>query len=126
MEFDGKGEWCFGNDYGRDVIVFVVDNGWSSHADNLTHKLLVLGEKEKPLVLMKTLVHQKKISIILLEETQNIAWVYIIMLIIVSCLLKEKKSLSFKLTIEMLTFQINFASEVFLTDWMLLSLERRL
>ena len=126
MEFDGKGEWCFGNDYGRDVIVFVVDNGWSSHADNLTHKLLVLGEKEKPLVLMKTLVHQKKISIILLEETQNIAWVYIIMLIIVSCLLKEKKSLSFKLTIEMLTFQINFASEVFLTDWMLLGLERRL
>ena len=63
MEFDGKGEWCFGNDYGRDVIIFVVDNGWSSHADNLTHKLLVLGEKEKPLVLMKPLVRQKKIVI---------------------------------------------------------------
>ena len=48
------------------------------------------------------------------------------MLIMVSCLLMEKKSLSFKPTIEMLTFQINFASEVFLIDWMLLSLERRL
>ena len=38
------------------------------------------------------------------------------MLIVVICLLIEKKSLSLKLTIKMLTFQLNFVLEVFLID----------
>ena len=38
------------------------------------------------------------------------------MLIIVICLLMEKKSLSLKLTIKMLTFQLNFVSEVYLME----------
>ena len=37
-------------------------------------------------------------------------------MIIVICLLMEKKSLNLKLTIKMLTFQHNFVSEVFLMD----------
>ena len=41
MEFDGKSEWGFGNDYARNVIIFGVDNSSSSHADNLTNNLLV-------------------------------------------------------------------------------------
>ena len=39
------------------------------------------------------------------------------MLIIVICLLMEKKYLSLKSTIKMLTFQHNFVSEVFLMDF---------
>ena len=42
--FDGKGEWSFYNDYPRNVIIFVVDNSLSSHADNHKNKLLILDE----------------------------------------------------------------------------------
>ena len=47
------------------------------------------------------------------------------MLIIVICLLMEKKSLSLKLTITMTikTFQLNFVSEIYLMDLVLLSLK---
>ena len=38
----------------------------------------------------------------------------------------EKKSLSLKLTIQALTFQLNFVSEVFLMDLIILSLEKYL
>ena len=48
------------------------------------------------------------------------------MLIIVTCLLMENKSLNLKLTIKMLAFQLNFVSEVFLKDLVLLSLEKYL
>ena len=33
--FDGKGEWSFGNDFAKNVIILVVDNSSSSHTDNL-------------------------------------------------------------------------------------------
>ena len=46
------------------------------------------------------------------------------MLIIVVCLLMEKKSLSLKLTIKALTFQFNFVSEVFLMDLVILRLDK--
>ena len=48
------------------------------------------------------------------------------MLIIVICLLMEKKYLSLKPTIKMLTFQLNFVSEVYLMDLRLLNLEKYL
>ena len=52
---------------------------------------------------MEDLVHQRKnLALILVNQTQNFVWVYIIMLIIVICLLMENKSLSLKTT--MLTF----------------------
>ena len=47
-------------------------------------------------------------------------------MIMVICLLMEKKSLNLKLTIKMLTFQLNFVSEVFLVNLVLLSLEKYL
>ena len=50
--------------------------------------------------LMEALVHQRKhLVLILLKQTQNLAWASITMLIIVICLLMEKKSLNLKLTI---------------------------
>ena len=48
------------------------------------------------------------------------------MLIIVICLLMEKKSLNLKPAIKMLTFQQNFIWEVYLMDLVLLSLEKYL
>ena len=44
IAFDGKGEWSFGNDYARNLIIFGVYNSSSSHADNLKNNFLVLGE----------------------------------------------------------------------------------
>ena len=47
---------------------------------------------------MEALVHQKKsLVFILIKQTQNFAWVYIIILIrVISLLIEEKKSLSLK------------------------------
>ena len=60
-------------------------------------------------VLTEALVHQRKnLVLILLKETQNFVWVYIVMLIIAICLLMEKSSLNLKPTIKMLTFQLDF------------------
>ena len=67
------------------------------------------------MVLMEALNHQRTILIlILLNQTQNVVRVYIIMLLIVTSLLMEKKSLSLKLTIKMTTLQLNFVSKVLL------------
>ena len=45
------------------------------------------------------------------------------MLVIVIYLLMENKSLTLKPTIKMLTFQLNFISELYLMDLVLVSLE---
>ena len=67
------------------------------------------------MVLMEALNHQRTIVIlILLNQTQNVVRMYIIMLLIVTSLLMEKKSLSLKLTIKMTTLQLNFVSKVLL------------
>ena len=44
---------------------------------------------------------QKKLVLILVKQRQNFAWVYFTIMIILICLLKEKKSLSLKQVIKM-------------------------
>ena len=44
IAFDRKGEWSFGNDPARNVIIFGVDNSSSSHTDNLKNDFLMLGD----------------------------------------------------------------------------------
>ena len=79
------------------------------------------------MVLMKGLGHKRKIlTVILVNEVETFALVYIIMLIILIFLLMEKKPFNLKLKIKMLTFQLNFASELYPTDLVLLSLEKYL
>ena len=53
---------------------------------------------------------EKKFSIILVKQTKNLVWVCIIMMIVVICLLIEKKSLSLKPTIS-----LNFPTQFYLT-----------
>ena len=61
------------------------------------------------MVLMEALDHQrKKLIWTLLKQTQNFVSDYIVMLITVIYLLMKKKFLSFKLTIKVLTFQLDF------------------
>ena len=44
IAFDGEVMWSFANDFGRNVVIFGVDNTSSSHTDNQKNNFLVLGE----------------------------------------------------------------------------------
>ena len=44
LAFDGKGEWSFGNDYARNVLIFGVDNSPSSRSENHKNNFSILGE----------------------------------------------------------------------------------
>ena len=81
----------FDNDFARKVLIFGADNCSSSHADNCKNSFVILGEGWR-LELMEALVHQRKCLVLLsVKQTQNFAWVCIIMLITGICLLMEKK-----------------------------------
>ena len=61
------------------------------------------------MVLMEALDHQKKNLIwILLKQARNFVSDYIVTLITIIYLLLKKKFLNFKLTIKVLTFQLDF------------------
>ena len=95
ITFDGKGEWRYGNDY----AIF-----------------LILGEGDTFGINGSFGAPEKKFSINFSKANTKVGLSLHIMLITVVCLLMEKKSLNLKLTIKMLTFQLNFVSNVFLTD----------
>ena len=45
IAFDGKGDWSFGTDLAKNVIIFGVDNSSSSHTDKIIKQdFLMLGE----------------------------------------------------------------------------------
>ena len=44
ITFDSAGSWSFDNDVARNVMIFVVNNSSSSHADRRKNNFLVLGE----------------------------------------------------------------------------------
>ena len=44
ITFDSAGSWSFDNDTTKNVVIFIVDNGSSSHADNCKNSFLVLGD----------------------------------------------------------------------------------
>ena len=116
IAFDGKGEWSFGNDYATNVIIFGSDNFSSTLADNLKNNFLILVERD-------TFGINEKFSAPAKKQTQHCAWVYITMLIMVICFLLEKKSLTLNPTRTMLIFQLNFVTELFPIDLVLLSLQ---
>ena len=112
----------FWNYFPRSVIIFGVGNSSSSHFDK--NNFLILGEVQL-MALIEALDHQRKdLVLIVLKKTQNVVWVYIMMLIIVICLLIEKKPSNLKPAIKVLTLHLNLVSEVFLMDLVILCLEK--
>ena len=96
ITFDSAGSWSFDNDIARNVIMFGVDNSSSSRADNCKNIFLELSEG-LIFAIKEGLVHQiKSLVLILVKETGTFAWIYIIMLIKVICLLMEKRKFKFK------------------------------
>ena len=59
IAFGGKGDWNFGHDFARNVIIFGADNSSSSHSDNWENNFLVLGEGPT-YDITKALRHQNK------------------------------------------------------------------
>ena len=96
MVFDGKVEWSFDKDYARNVRTFGVDNSSLCDADNLKNNLLVLGEGNTFGINGSFGAPEEKFSIYFSKANtkQSFARSYIIMLIIVICLLMEKKCLN--------------------------------
>ena len=92
--FNGAASWSFGNDSARNVINFGVDNSSSSHIDNNKDNFLILGEG--PTYGINGSYQGKSLVLTFVQQRQNSAWVCITMVIIVFCLLMEKKSLHLK------------------------------
>ena len=44
MAFHGSGMWNFGDGFTRNIVICVVDNSLTSHADNKRNNFLVLGK----------------------------------------------------------------------------------
>ena len=77
--------------------------------------------------LMTKLVQQNKsLALILVNQGQKFVWVYITIIIIVTCLLTEKKSTSLMLIIRVSNFQPIVVYEEYLMDLVLLNLEKYL
>ena len=63
----------------------------------------------KVLVLMEALLHQRKgLALLLVNQIQNFPWPCIIVVIIVICMFKEKKSIILKQMTKILTLQTQF------------------
>ena len=127
ITFDSTGSWSFDNDFSGNVMVFDVDNSSLFHSDNRKNNFLILGEGAAYAISESFGSPEKKLIIlILLKQTQNFVWVFIIMLIIVIFLLMEKRHFNLKLARKMLTFLLNFVSEVHVMDLPLLRLVKYL
>ena len=111
ITFDSAGFWNFDNDTAKNVIINGIDNSLSSHADNCKTNFLILGEGPIYGINGSFSSPEIKLILILVKQTKYFAWVSIIMQMIVICLLMEKKSLTLRPTIKMLTFQFNFVLE---------------
>ena len=121
ITFDSAGFCSFDNDTAKTVIVFGVDNISPSQSDNRKNNFLILGKGPTFGINWSFGAPEKKFDFNFSEA--NTANTYIIMVIITTCLLMEKKSLNLKLTIKMLTFQPSFVLEVFLMGLVFLRIE---
>ena len=113
IAFDWKGDWSFDNDYARNVIIFGVDNSSSSHADNLKNNFLILGDGDTFSINGSFGALEKKFSInsskantkfcLSLHYNADNSYLFV----------NWKEIFNLNPTMKMLTFQINFVSEVY-------------
>ena len=68
--FDRKGEFSFGNGFGRNVIIFGTDMSSSVHANNRTKNILVLG-KDFVQGLENTTIYAEKLYSINFSKTDT-------------------------------------------------------
>ena len=76
--------WSY--DITRNVVIFGVDNGWSSHSNNQKNYFLVLGEGPNKGIDVSIGAGEKKLVLTLGKKRQNFVWVCITTLLIVICM----------------------------------------
>ena len=81
----------FDNDSARNIIIFGVDNSSPSHGYSSKNNFSVLSDNLIFGINRSFVSAEKSLALILVKQAQNFVWVCIIMLIIVICLLMEKK-----------------------------------
>ena len=81
--FDRKGEFWFGDEVARNVIIFGVDMSSSTKIDNRKKDFLILGKG--PTQGLENTLQKKCIQLILLKITKSFVWACIIMEQIVIC-----------------------------------------
>ena len=87
IAFDGEGSWNFDNGFTRNVIIFVVDNSSSSHTDNPKNNFLGLDKVPSDGINDNAgAAGEKKIILSFINQIQNFAYVYITMVIKVTCM----------------------------------------
>ena len=126
VTFDVVRSWSFDNNTARNAIIFGVYNILSFHADNFKNKFLMLGEGPTFGISGNFGSPEKKFSInfskantkFCLSLPYNASNSYLFV--------NGKEILRLKPTTEMLTFQVNFVSEAYLIDLVLLSLAKHL
>ena len=98
IAFDGAGLWNFGNDFARNVKIFDVHDGSSSHTDNSKNNFLILAESPTYGINESFGWPKKKFGInFSKKKTKLTLKVYIKIIKIVLCFPMEKKSWSLKL-----------------------------
>ena len=126
ITFDSTGSWGFGNATTRNFIIFGVDNSSSSNSENHKNNFLILGEGPTFGINGSLGSPEKKFNInftkantkfcLSLRYNADNSYMFV----------NGKEYLNLKLTIKMSTFQLNFVSEVYLMDLVLLNLEKYL
>ena len=112
IAFDCAGLWGFSNEFARNVIISGVDNSSSSsHADNHKNNVLVLAERPTDNINGSVGAAEKKLTINFSKTKTIFFKVCIAIMIIVFCLLTEKKSVRLKPIRKTSTFQFNFVFE---------------
>ena len=86
IAYDGEGSWTFGNGFARNVVIFGVDNSSSYHTDNGKNNFLVFGEGPTQSINTSTGEAEKKIVLTLVKQIQNFAYVYITVVMKVTCM----------------------------------------
>ena len=71
IRFDGKGEFSFGNGFGKNCIIFGVDMSSSVHVDNKKKYILILDKGPKPGLDGTTLTAEKLYSIAFTENNKT-------------------------------------------------------
>ena len=123
---DSAGSWSVDNDFARNVIISGVGNSSSSHTDNCKNYFLILDESSTYSINGSFGLSEKKVSINFNKASTKFWLSLHYNADNIFFFLMEKKSLTLKLTTRMLTFQLNFASKLFLMDLLILSLEKYL
>ena len=95
--FDGAVLWSFGNDFPGNFVIFSVDNSLSSCADNCKNSFLkVLGEGPTDNISSSIGTIKKKFSLTFTTAKPIFFWVCIAVVIVVICLLTERKFYKFR------------------------------